>query len=183
MRPSKRGAILDAVLEVVERGGVGSVTFESVGDASGVTKSGLIYHFGTKDGMLRALHERLAERWESLLEEALAVPRAQATEADRIAAYARVSAQPASGAEVLLMLEASRNPTMREPYRVVAARWLPPFERLASNDPTARAQLLAVLAADGLWVSDGVGQWQIPMTLRAELAERVAESVLGSREL
>ncbi|MFE7026924.1 TetR/AcrR family transcriptional regulator, partial [Streptomyces griseus] len=65
MRTSKRTQILDAATRVVQREGVKSVTFDSVAAEAGLTKGGLLYHFASRDDLIQAIHQHLADRWEA----------------------------------------------------------------------------------------------------------------------
>ncbi|SCE54411.1 helix-turn-helix domain-containing protein, partial [Streptomyces sp. OspMP-M43] len=55
MRTSKRTQILEAATRVVQREGVKSVTFDSVAAEAGLTKGGLLYHFASRDDLVRAI--------------------------------------------------------------------------------------------------------------------------------
>jgi len=59
-RPSSRDRILDALVEVLLEGGAGSVTLDAVCARAGVSKGGLLYHFGSKADLFDGLTERLA---------------------------------------------------------------------------------------------------------------------------
>jgi AcrR family transcriptional regulator len=61
-RASSRQKLLDAASDIVAARGVQELTIEGVAAAAGVTKGGLIYHFKTKDDLLGALVERIAEQ-------------------------------------------------------------------------------------------------------------------------
>lgn len=60
-RPSSREKILDALVEVLLEGGVGAVTLDAVCARAGVSKGGLLYHFGSKAELFDGLTQRLAE--------------------------------------------------------------------------------------------------------------------------
>lgn len=71
-RPSARDRILDSYeVLLIERGPL-EITLDSVAAHAGVSKGGLLYHFGSKD----ALRDGLLERLEQLTEEDLALARA-----------------------------------------------------------------------------------------------------------
>jgi AcrR family transcriptional regulator len=177
MRPSKRESILEAAFEVIERDGVAGLTFEAVAERCGLSRAGLLYHFGTREALFQALHEQRAARWEDLLVAALGGTPESATPDERLAAYARVSVHGATGGELLLMLEASRNPEYRAAYTAVSRRWLPDFSEVSPDDPVAISRLLAVLAADGLWTSDSVGELTLSPSLRSAIAARIAATL------
>lgn len=177
MRTSKRDTILQAALTVVENDGVTAVTYESVAAASGLTKGGLLYHFPSKDALMLALHEHQAQHWEDELINALGKHPDQASQDERLAAYARVSARSATGPELLLMLEASTDSALNQPWKRVINRWIPDPATIDPTDPRALQKLTAYLAADGLWLSESIGAVSLPQGLRTALAEHLAQSV------
>lgn len=61
-RPSNREAILDAFEEILIDHGATEATLEVIADAAGVSKGGLLYHFGSKDELFAAFGERLLQR-------------------------------------------------------------------------------------------------------------------------
>ncbi|WP_350351687.1 TetR family transcriptional regulator [Microbacterium sp. A8/3-1] len=179
MRLSKRDHILDAALSVVEHNGVAALTYEAVSERSGITKSGLLYHFSSKEALLVALHERLAELWEDELVSSLGGPPEAATATERLRAYAEVSARSASGPELRLMLEATINPEFDRPWKRVIARWLPDPSGIDPEDPDAMQILIARLAADGLWMADSLNTLPLASSLRTAIARHLTEKLLG----
>lgn len=175
MRPSNREKILDAALEVVTRYGVAAVTFEAVAEESGISRGGLLYHFRTKDDLLLALHVYLANKWDQRLLEALGMPYEDATSDQRLAAYIRVGAEMDSRTVMPLMIDATTHSEFQQPWANVLGRWLPDLSGASPDDEQAVTRLLAVFAADGLWVSDSIGGPQLSPQLRAALAARISE--------
>lgn len=126
MRTSKRTQILDAAARLVQREGVKSVTFDAVAAEAGLTKGGLLYHFASREELVRSIHQHLADRWEADLVAAAGKPAAEASPAERLAAYARVTTQSATRAELLFMVEGSTTPEHAAPWDAVLERWAPP---------------------------------------------------------
>lgn len=61
-RPSNREAILDAYEAVLIEGGATEATLDAIAEAAGVSKGGLLYHFGSKSALLTGFGERLLSR-------------------------------------------------------------------------------------------------------------------------
>lgn len=61
MAHDTRGRILDALQHVLVRSGPPAVTLEAVARAAGVSKGGLLYHFGSKRELFDGLIDRLAD--------------------------------------------------------------------------------------------------------------------------
>ncbi|CAO0831156.1 Transcriptional regulator OS=Streptomyces microflavus OX=1919 GN=Smic_42940 PE=4 SV=1 [Streptomyces microflavus] len=82
---------------------------------AGLTKGGLLYHFASRDDLVQAIHQHLADEWEAQMAAAAGKPADLATPEERLTAYSRISSQSANRAELLLMLEGSTTPGSRPP--------------------------------------------------------------------
>ncbi|MFD8663289.1 TetR/AcrR family transcriptional regulator [Streptomyces globisporus] len=176
MRTSKRSQILEAATRVVQREGVKSVTFDSVAAEAGLTKGGLLYHFATRDDLVLAIHQHLADRWEADLVAAAGKPATEATRDERLAAYTQVAIQSATRAELLLMLEGSTNAAHSAVWEAVTERWAPP-PAPAGDDPAALDRFIVRLASDGLWLYDSLTSQQLSPETRRAVAERIADAL------
>ncbi|MCL7379762.1 TetR/AcrR family transcriptional regulator [Streptomyces sp. 35G-GA-8] len=173
MRTSKRTQILEAAARVVEREGIKSVTFDSVAAEAGLTKGGLLYHFASREDLVRAIHEHLADQWESGMAAAAGKPSSEATAAERLTAYTRVATQSATRAELLLMLEGATTAEHAAPWNAVIERWAPP-PATPTDDPGTLDRFIARLAADGLWLYECLTAERLDPGLRQAIAERIA---------
>ncbi|MDU4703232.1 MAG: TetR/AcrR family transcriptional regulator, partial [Corynebacterium sp.] len=90
MRTSKRTAILDTIVEIIETSGFSEVTYENVATQCGMSKSGLIYHFPSREDMIRSVHEHMAQLWEEELIEAAGGPAEEVSPANRLRANLQV---------------------------------------------------------------------------------------------
>ena len=63
-----REALLDAAIALIAEGGYTATGVDAIARRSGVVKSALYWHFGSKDGLLVAALERTAREWVSELE-------------------------------------------------------------------------------------------------------------------
>ncbi|MFB4423045.1 TetR/AcrR family transcriptional regulator [Streptomyces sp. QL37] len=174
MRTSKRTQILEAATRVVEREGVKSVTFDSVAAEAGLTKGGLLYHFASRDDLVQAIHQHLADQWEATIAAAAGKPAHEATPTERLTAYTRVATQSSTRAELLFMLEGSTTPGHAAPWDAVMERWAPPLPGAGAGDPDALDHFIARLAADGLWLYESLTAERLTPELRHALAERIA---------
>jgi len=59
---SSREVILDAAEVIVLESGAGHMTLDAVAARAGVSKGGLLYHFATKEDLLRAMLERFGKQ-------------------------------------------------------------------------------------------------------------------------
>jgi AcrR family transcriptional regulator len=58
---NKRNDILEAALKVVEESGANHLTIDAVAQCSGFSKGGILYHFGSKKGLLCGMRDYLIE--------------------------------------------------------------------------------------------------------------------------
>lgn len=58
-RPTAREAILDAFVEVVVEQGERAATLQAIAEHAGVSKGGLLYHFGSREALVDGLAARL----------------------------------------------------------------------------------------------------------------------------
>ncbi|ANH07151.1 TetR/AcrR family transcriptional regulator [Shinella sp. HZN7] len=64
-RGTARERILSAAEEIVVNEGVSSLTFDKVAEVTGLSKGGILYHFASKDALVRAMVERFVYRFET----------------------------------------------------------------------------------------------------------------------
>lgn len=177
MRPSNRTRILDAAVGVIQRDGVTAVTFDSVAAEAGLTRGGLMYHFRSREELLHAIHEHLAQGWEhSLIEANGGRPAEAVSEQERLVAYARVCAQSASRAELQFLLESSAREDGPSPWDAVLGRWAP-LGLVDAGDPENLSRLVARLAADGLWMYESLSGRAIDDEVRAAVVDRLVATI------
>ncbi|WP_117197935.1 TetR/AcrR family transcriptional regulator [Nocardiopsis sp. TNDT3] len=181
MRKSNRTQILDAAFRVVQRDGVRALTYESVAAETGLTKGGLLYHFPSRESLLQALHEHLAQGWDDHLAEAAGRSADRATPRERLAAYARVAAHSSTRAELLLLLETANEPATRAPWDEVMGRWT--SEPSAGPLTPEEMELFVLrLAADGLWLYESLSSGTLPPPLRRQVAEHLASAIAPGQD-
>ena len=69
MRRSKRDLILAQAVDLIAADGLAGLSFDSLATATGLSKSGIIYHFPSRHELLLGVHTHLAGLWERELEE------------------------------------------------------------------------------------------------------------------
>jgi AcrR family transcriptional regulator len=151
MRPSNRTAIIEAAHRVAERQGGADFSYETTASEAGLTKAGVLYHFPSREELVLAVVEYVAQSWEHAMLEALGRPLDEATPAQRIRAYVEVAAgDDVSRADFAIYADALCRPAHLGPWNEVFSRW---FD-LEGCSAEQRARLTtARFAADGLWVA------------------------------
>lgn len=115
-RPSSRELVLDAYEDLLTKYGPATVTLEAVARQAGVSKGGLLYHFGSKEALRDALLDRLEQRNEEDLH------RARESELDVATYYLQTS-----------LSDVSEESALHHTLMAVI--------RLAMDEPAARATL------------------------------------------
>lgn len=149
MRTSKRQVLIDAALQLVEEDGLAGLTYDSLANTTGISKSGVIYHFPSRQHMLLSLHQELARLWISRLEEIAGGTVEEVSPKNRIKAMLTVHAEAANLADLLLNIDAVDDPELNAVWEQALDPWL--------IDPSADPEVFSLqLLANGLWIHDYV---------------------------
>lgn len=173
-RPSQRERILDAAEQVAVRRGAAQLTLDAVAAEAGVGKGGLIYHFPSKQALLRGLIDRLAAIFEAGIEAAKADPRSR-----RSPLHARLTAlidthRRGHRLATALIAVAANDPKL---LAGVARMQREHFLRLLASPAGAEGTVL-MLAVDGLFLLEHLG---IP-PLRPADRRRVLAAMLAAAD-
>lgn len=172
-RPSKRDQLLDATGRVVRRDGTNGLTLDAVAAEAGVSKGGLLYHFETKEALVRALIERLVSTFDERLEREQAKDKGPGS---FTRAYARASiALEASSDDATasaLVAATALSPDLLDPLRARYKLWSRAF---ADDGIDATSALLIRLAVDGLWFADLLGLAPPSARARQRLLEQLVQ--------
>jgi AcrR family transcriptional regulator len=145
-----RSALLNAAQTVVIEHGSSRLTLDEVAQRAGVTKGGLLHHFGNKRDLLHGLADDLLARFEARIEELIAHDPVHAGRFTR--AYLRVSLTPvpeeSAMAAALIGLSLVDN-ELGPRYRSWLQRKLTQYADSDDNEPCR----LVRLAADGAWLA------------------------------
>lgn len=159
MRTSKRDLILDVAVGIIADAGIDAVTYESLADAAGFSKSGIVYHFPSRRDLLVGIHRHLAAQWENELEDSAGASASEVDAATRLRAVVQTLSHSATRAELLMQLDVGTDPEFAEVWDEVDQRWMPSTAELTADGETGHLAQMAYLvqvAADGLWVHDHV---------------------------
>ncbi len=177
MLPSK-DKILDAAERVVLRDGVMHLTLDAVAAQAQMSKGGLLYHFPSKDDLIRGMIRRLHEQFRS------DVKRFEAEDPNPVGRKARAvlnaafPAEPSESAErcdrlaAALLAAVATNRSLLDDVREFSAQQ----EQDLLNDGLDPVQAMIIhLAADGLWLSSLFGVLRPSGQLRGQVIERLRE--------
>lgn len=129
------------------------ISLDSVAQAAGLTKPGLMYHFPTKSALMDALVDHVVDAQEDDLARRLPVPFERASVHQRLSAYVRWALESTHRRSDLVMFS---DPKLADR---MSERWAERFSRwveIADDVPAdERARLQAArLLADGSWLAD-----------------------------
>lgn len=183
-RTSKKTQLLESALDIIETDGVQALTYESLATATGLSKSGLIYHFPSRHELLVDCHRFCAARWEAELE-TLAGGRS----ADELTAVQRRRALVLSLGktdpliELLMSLHARQHPDFAAPWDAVDARWMHPGAGSCSDQGAEAGgrqdlgELLLVLLTAGLWVHDHLSSHRLDDAARRQVVDLILSRI------
>ena len=172
MRPSKKTEILDAAVALIERENLEAVSYDALAEASGMSKSGIVYHFPSRHEIMRAIHQHLADQWEEDLERAAGGPADSVDAKTRLRAVVLSQSNSATKADLLLEIDARSNPEFSAIWAQVTNRWAPTADGLEDDDEL-RSQYLVKVLADGLWMHDYVHEQALSPAQRKALTEQI----------
>jgi AcrR family transcriptional regulator len=145
----KREALLDAAECVLFEHGTQALTLAAVAERAGVSKGGLLYHFPTKEALIKGLVARVIEEFDTLV---------ASYEDDTPGSYSRAYVEATFA--VITDTEAARtrrrwagitaaaaDPALIAPLREAMARW----HRCDPEEPDPVSGMVVRLAAEGLW--------------------------------
>lgn len=150
-----RQRLLDAAEHVLLDEGAESLTLDAVAASAGVSKGGLLYHFGTKEALVVGVVSRAVETVDAELHRASA----SAAPGDFARAYIDLClpAQDARDAgktnalSAALIGVATVDPALIEPLRTAFGRWQ---SRLENDKIDIVAASVIRLAVDGWWLAE-----------------------------
>ncbi|WP_078410130.1 TetR/AcrR family transcriptional regulator [Priestia abyssalis] len=174
---SKRKLILMAASEIVRNEGAAQLTLEAAAHKAGVSKGGLLYHFPTKEALIRGLVDELTDQYVNEIEERVNGdddPSGKWSRAYVEATFKEIEdgLKISSG----LLAAVFTNPELLEKLQKQYKIWQDHIE--AENTDSVRPAI-ARLAADGLWFAEIFGLAPLEKGLR----ERVLnELVMWTKE-
>jgi len=145
----KKVIILEAASKVVLAEGVNRLTLEAVALEAQISKGGLLYHYGTKDELIKAMNLRVIEQFREFIEHELA------TGASYPKAYLLASLRSLHDTEYLkistsLLAAISNN-------HMVLDLWKEDYEKIKENFNKSQVRrelsLLIQATCDGIWFS------------------------------
>lgn len=171
MRPSAKDALVTGAVELVREAGYEALTFEALTARTGLSRSGIVYHFAQRELLVEAVCARLAADWEQEIAGHLKVSAEEATALERARAFLAAAIDPVDPARLLLRAAPTVRALAHNPWDAVVARWAPlPTEE---EDPAVAAELVELRAlAEGCAVRHALEQTPFDERALAHLRAR-----------
>lgn len=151
-----RKALLDAANRIVQERGVERLTLELTAQEAGVSKGGLLYHFPSKEALIKGMIQYYLDRFTEDFNAAAQQESEQApgrwTRAYLYTTYEDNQRNPRMSSGLLAAV--ATNPALLFPMQQTFAKWVQLLEE-DGIDPTI-AQIIR-LAVDGLWMVELFG--------------------------
>lgn len=159
---------------LIAGGGFGALTYDALARATGMTKGGILYHFPTKDALVRGVFEDVLARRTARLDHNLDTDPDVASKTDRLVAYVRSTAgEEPSSEELSLFVDAMRFRELRELWRESG---LVALEGREFDTAGVDGQLMR-FAADGLWMLESLGVVTLTSAQRQRLVARATHLI------
>lgn len=139
----RRDELLNAAESLLCDQGSDSLTLAAVADRAGVSKGGLLYHFNSKEALIKAMVERLIADFDELL-----AAQPYDTYTKRYLAATMAAIRSGRLRRWAVVTGASGNMFLLAPLREAMARWH--SDELADEPDPVAAQVVR-LACEGLW--------------------------------
>ncbi|UEM19292.1 TetR/AcrR family transcriptional regulator [Skermanella mucosa] len=163
--------LLEVAGELVGEAGVAALTIEAVAKRAGVSKGGLLHHFPSKQALLAAMVETMAERFARTADGIAAQDPDLRGRSAR--AYVRTAvSEPDEELRRWAALSAAfmSDPSLLDGWRD-RLKGFRAVDEAECEDPVGA--LVARLAADGLWFADVCGLYDIDAETRRLVADRL----------
>ncbi|MBB2913913.1 AcrR family transcriptional regulator [Streptosporangium becharense] len=139
----RREELLDAAEDLLCDQGSAALTLTAVAERAGCSKGGLLYHFNTKEALIKGMVERLIEEFDELIE-----AQGQETYTKNYLAATFAAVQSGRLRRWAVVTGASGNTYLLAPLREAMARW---HREGLDREPDPGAAQIVRLACEGLW--------------------------------
>ncbi len=150
MKSDTKKGILEAATRVVLRSGVSRMTLEEVAAEARVSKGGLLYHFPSKDALIKGLVDDLIGQYDLFFDS----HKNDSSPGSFTRAYLQSSLLLDASSAVGVVSAIANDPSLLEPLHKAYARWQ---SRLENDGIDPVIATMVRLIADGLWFSSLIG--------------------------
>lgn len=149
----KRDLLLDAAEQLLAEQGTAALTLAAVAARAGVSKGGLLYHFPTKEALVKALVQRLIDEFDAAVAERLEGARDGGKPGGYTRAYVDATFDIVTDRDPhrarrrwAVVAAAATESALADPLREATRRW-----HRRDDDVDVVTARIVRLAVDGLW--------------------------------
>lgn len=170
---SKRELLLDFAEQIVINESANKLTLDYLAGKAGVSKGGLLYHFSTKEDLLRAMIARLVERFEEIFSKFIQ----NASQLSTIEAYGLTAIDDRTLQNFGSLLAAvSHDTALLEPLRKLYQKW----NHLLAQSTQSEVEAIKIrFLFDGIFFST---LFQLPMPSKSVLI-KICKDVTSRRSI
>jgi AcrR family transcriptional regulator len=139
----RKDQLLDAAERLLAEHGAQALTLAAVAEQAGVSKGGLLYHFGSKEALIKGMIERLVEEFDQLV-----AAQGDDTYTKRYLSATFVALGSGRLRRWAVVTGAAGDPALLAPLRQAMIRW---HEDGLTEEPDPTAARIVRLACEGLW--------------------------------
>ncbi|MGJ9457940.1 TetR/AcrR family transcriptional regulator [Oceanobacillus sp. CF4.6] len=151
-RNSRKLDILDAASKIVNDRGIFNLTLDAVAAEAGFSKGGLLYHYPSKEALVKGMVEHLAANYQQKV--SADMEKDPEDKGKWIRAYVNVTFNRANenkNRNAVLLAAKAVDAELLDPIRDVYEDWR---EQLENDGIDPMKATLIQLAADGIWLSE-----------------------------
>lgn len=177
---SKRKNLLEATSYLIEQNGMENLTLEAVAKQAGVSKGGLLYHFSSKEALIKEMINSYTEEFKEDIQKRVETTSLPNGKWHR--AYLDASLNDSESANKLSAVYTASllsNPLFlsiaKETFEEI-------YESLAKDELDPVDSAILRLAIDGLWYSEIFKIGKLDEALKEKVIERLNKHVIGDSQ-
>jgi AcrR family transcriptional regulator len=168
MKQDTKKGILEAASRVVQKSGVSRMTLEEVAAEAKVSKGGLLYHFRSKEALIRGLVDDLIEQCDHFFDS----HHNDRSPGSFTRAYLESSLVLDASSAVGVVSAIANDPSLLKPLHGAYARWQ---ARLENDGIDPVIATMVRLVADGLWFSFLIGAPSLDRNIVKRLVKQIED--------
>lgn len=170
-KTSRKVAILHAAARVVKEHGIFNLTMEAAAKEAGISKGGLLYHYPSKEALVKGMVEHLAENYTGKIRDNAQNEKGNVGNWTRAFLHVTFN-QTYQYKEMNAGLLAAKavKPELLLPIKDAYTEWQ---QNIENDDIDPITATIIRLAADGIWLSELFGVNQLEDEKREQILQRL----------
>ncbi|MDD1512170.1 TetR/AcrR family transcriptional regulator [Priestia megaterium] len=162
--------ILLAATQVVQRDGVGNLTLEKVAKEAGISKGGLLYHFSSKDELIKQMLYSVTKKYDDGLNVQVEHDNSPGKWSRAYLAETLHDLQREQVMSAGLLAGIATNPELLQHFQKQYEKWQ---QHIEQDDIDPVLATIVRLAADGLWFSQMFGLAPVDPDMQKQIQQQL----------